>query len=421
MSGPHARRMWIGVCVILAVAWPVSWAVVGERYGPKLAASTQDQRLQKIRSLSNGDSDGSARTAIALVREYLLDFPDAHATDLRVKLALRMAATPGADLGAADAELDKAARSVLDFLPPVLDPNRKQLEDAGFEFLAGRYGWPIPFVVTDIDGDGLNDLIFATPGGANSYCYLFRRTATGWERHLFGVGLNVIGVQVFDISKRGPKAVVVSSMLSQEYNPNVQVDVFVWRDGGLRSVLPSVMHAGWQWDHKDLNGDGVEELRIYASPEDAQVNGQHAAAPAKYQAYRWTGSEFVPLTGKVDQTIAVTPTAPLKLEQGAPPASEDYAVELSRVERQIFEDRKFDEAGRSLHDFELRVRSAPLGEIDKNDLLRETYYHEAICLRKLGRNRDAALVLRGIWNSTENSRWGEMAEAWLDIDTLLKY
>src|SRR5207249_222276 len=136
---------------------------------------------------------------------------------------------------------------------------------AGFAFPAygdyyrgfGGEAWPTPFLVEDFDGDGRPDVAFAAPGDGPSVCLLFRNTRQGWIPYRFGAGVPALGLSSFDIGRGQGKAIVLPSLAGNPYQPNLFFDVFTWRSGRLENVLSATIPNGWQWEHRDPDGDGL--------------------------------------------------------------------------------------------------------------------------------------------------------------------
>jgi hypothetical protein len=260
-----------------------------ERTRPHLAARSQAEWLKLTRIHMQEWYGVESRPSVAAARSYFLDYPNAKEADLHVRLALHMAALPGADLTAAGNEVERAALLILNGLGARLQSARQEFEKAGFTF-ENQYRWPPSFLVSDIDGDGKQDVVFACPGQQASFCFLFRQTGHGWASYRFGTGLPVMGLKVFDITPHGPKVIAVMSMADSEYSPSPFFDAFAWRNNGLRSVLSTTITNGWQWDF--IHVDGADEIRLFghAAPVSWRDNG--SASPVVTR-YRWNGAEYI--------------------------------------------------------------------------------------------------------------------------------
>ena len=68
-----------------------------------------------------------------------------------------------------------------------------------------------------------------------------------------------------------------------------------------------------------------------------------------------------------------------------------------------------------LADLESRIRSSALPIPSREELLLELYYHQALCRRKLGRERAAAVTLAALWRSYPNTPWGRLAKSRLVV------
>jgi hypothetical protein len=291
------------VCLALAV-WLGVFSLY-ERGRPRLAAGTPGQRLQQLASLAGSArySHPATRAAVAGLREFFLDYPGERAPRLEVQLALTMMEEPDADWPFIARTIQDAAAGVLARLPPGRDPQPGDFQPAGLEFQAySAYfnspdGWPPPFLLADVDGDGKRDLVFVCPGaGAPGVGCLFRRVPArqgtgGWAAYPFSLGLPVIGLASFPITRRGPEALVLASLVDQAYEPNLLFDVFVWQGGRLNNVLSTTIPNGWQWDHRDLDGDGREEIRLFG--RDVRVSTWEHQGPFRIATYRWDGRRFV--------------------------------------------------------------------------------------------------------------------------------
>src|SRR5205807_3417517 len=200
---------------------------------PRLARRPESERLQHAYAVAQRSWRWEPRPAVACVREFALDHPQVNEPRLRLLLAGAVASQPEGDGRFVADEAEQVAAWVL---------HQHQLADASlariFTQMGLRHpesqnpGWPEPFLMTDVDGDGRPDVVFAFPGGmTRSVCCLFRSTPRGWARYRLGTGVPVIGLWSFNITRKGPRAVVMASLADSEYAPNLWLDVFVWRRG----------------------------------------------------------------------------------------------------------------------------------------------------------------------------------------------
>ena len=81
----------------------------------------------------------------------------------------------------------------------------------------------------------------------------------------------------------------------------------------------------------------------------------------------------------------------------------------------LFERRAFAASLARLEALAGRLHRADAPWDTRAALLLELYYHEAICLRKLGRQREAAAVLTSLWRCFPDQAWGRLARARLTV------
>ncbi|HZO87903.1 MAG TPA: tetratricopeptide repeat protein [Chthonomonadaceae bacterium] len=294
------RLLWIlGLVAVLAAIGAVF--AYYERTRPHLAERNQAERAAQvagqIRSLSSEEGLTPAptppveklgpRATIAMAREFLLDYPTASATQVRMPLALAVAALHDPDMALVGSEVEQAAADILTHLGPNRPPTQQDFVRAGFP---SQLQWTPALYLTDVDGDGSADVVFVCPGEREqSVCCLFRHTPRGWIRHRIGLGLPVLGLWVFDITPNGPKALLLASLADNSYDPNLFVDVFAWQNGRLNSVLSTRIEHGFQLDHKDVDGDGSQEIRLFGSKGGIRYNEK----ARQTEIYKWHGSEYV--------------------------------------------------------------------------------------------------------------------------------
>lgn len=280
--------VWIAVvgCGIVLILAGLAFYT---RTRPGLAAETEADRLHAVEHLALPRTAEGSRAAITAVREYLLDYPKAHESNLRLQLASAVAGSREADYSFVAEQVELAASDVLSYLPPHAAASRKDFEQAGFAFEQGYRGWTDPFLLTDVDGDGSQDVLFVYPGTDQpGACCLFRHTPQGWVSHRLAVGEPILGLWTFDIAKGGPKAILLAGLADSEYDPNLFVDVFVWQNDRLDNVLSTKIPHGFQLDHKDVDGDGRQEIRLFGNGVREGWN----YAPRTLTIYRWDGRRF---------------------------------------------------------------------------------------------------------------------------------
>ena len=299
------KMRWIVAALITIVAMAAAFTFY-ERTRPHLAERSQSDYLRDVRQIIGSLQGAERRAAVAAGREFLLDYPSADEPRLRLELAMLMADLPDADMESVANETERVALHVLSRVRPNRSPSQQDFQKMGFRF--GKYGygygygsWPTPFIVSDVDGDNQRDVLFSCPGGEYSYyggtmqpgvCLLFRQTPQGWTKHRLGIGVPVIGLWTFDVTKNGPKAVVLANLADSAYRPNLFFDVFVWQGGRMNNVLSTKIPNGWQWEHRDVDGDGTQEIRVFGRwmpPRWWEENQQHVVT-----TYRWNDSRFVP-------------------------------------------------------------------------------------------------------------------------------
>jgi len=260
MPPPNRLRRLLPVLLLLGGAiYIFLWY---QHTRPRLKLIPAAQRLEQIRAAANNLGDGpdtATRATMLEMREFMLDYPQVRDPAATMKLTIAMAAQPDADWPFIANTMEDMAATLLAKQPFGKAPTQKDFEAAGFHF--DSYGfnvWPTPFLTTDIDGDGLSDLLFACPGGAApSVVYLFRQTKQGWISYPLGIGAPLLGMWIFDITPHGPKALVLVSLVGEAYQPTVLFDVFVWQNGRMTSVLSTLIKNGWQWDHAKADKGSV--------------------------------------------------------------------------------------------------------------------------------------------------------------------
>jgi hypothetical protein len=118
----------------------------------------------------------------------------------------------------------------------------------------------------------------------------------------------------------------------------------------------------------------------------------------------WKGRGLVSWNGK--RFVSLSPTSK---------ENESFRAELDEIESIIFNQQDFSGASRRLNRLVGRIRSSAHSTADKNELLLEIYYHQAICYRKLGQLRRAAATLSSLWRGYPDSGWGKLAREQLSV------
>jgi tetratricopeptide (TPR) repeat protein len=302
-----ARRYWAKWLAAVAAAVVLAAAVyafyMATRAG--LAPANQSVRLAQVSTLREfSEGSNRRRAALASAREYLLDFPQERRSRLLLDLALAMADEPDADFSFIASQVEYAASGVLEHLPPGRPPRAADIQPAGLLFDShwdsSRFATiqMRNFVLDDVDGDGRKDVIFACPGMGSSVCCLFRRTGVAggpgrrWTPCRFGLRVPAVGIETFRITEKGPVAVVLASLADSPYQPNLFLDVFIWRRGRLENVLSAVIPNGWQWEYRQPERNGSREIRLYSHEPGAPLWDD--PSPRQITTYRWDGAAYVP-------------------------------------------------------------------------------------------------------------------------------
>ncbi len=213
-------------------------------------------------------------------------------------------------------------------------------------------------------------------------------------------------------------AIVLAGLADSDYDPNVFFDVFVWQHERLNSVLSTIIAHGWQWDHKDLDRDGRQEIRLfgYTGPID-----WNSMPPRTKRVYRWSGEAYV-TQGPGGGTPTKPPAkgssgsfAPVVSPNLPFPPSQSLREELDRLESSLFDERAYRKSLNDLQDFTERVGRSSLSDADKTDLRLEAYFHESICRRKLGETREAETLLTALWRGAPDSPWSRLAKSRLAV------
>jgi tetratricopeptide (TPR) repeat protein len=359
---PNLRLRWL-LTAVLAAALVVAVFCIYERTRPRLHARAVAERTRQVRDvLENGGL--SPRATAAAAREFFLDYPTTYAPRVRLLLAQFLVSQPDANYDASAREIEQAAMLVLSHLPPGKVPRQRDFEKEGFRFVRfWGQGWPAPFLTTDIDGDGVKDVLFACPGNIEpSVCCLFRSAPQGWVRYRLGCGAPIIGLWVFDVTPRGPKAVVLASLADSEYRPNLLFDVFAWQEGRMNSVLAARIPNGWQWEHR-AGSNGAQEIRLFGS--DTPPDWRQKTKRVIRITYRWDGRRYGP-----GQAIS----SPLPHD----------AFQQAEEGRRLMEQGRYREAARA---FQAAIQAEP-GNEDYS--LRRIDYEMALCFALVG-NRSEAL------------------------------
>jgi hypothetical protein len=393
------------------------------RTRPALAPDHRRDRLQEVHRMDV--SSYPPRAATALLREFCLDYPDMKEPGLRLKLAASLADQPDTDFAFVADQTEQVAADVLAHAAPDSTPTRQDFEKAGFEFQSYYGMWHDLFIRADVDGDGRPDVVLVYPPIKPGAAYIFRHTSQGWVKHRLAIGTPILGLWVFDIVKGGPKAILLASLADSVYDPNLFVDVFVWQNGRVNNVLSTQIPHGFQWDHKDLDGDGLQEIRLFGHTARPEYGQQQP--PQILLTYKWNGSTFVlertPSNGTPPQNATTGHILPLSAQaisqrrpNAVPQASmTSLDAALNAIEDRLFEHRNYSVVLEELAAFEDDVRASSLPVADKNDLLLETLYHEALCYRKLGQAQRAAVLYAALWRGHPDSVWGESAKRFLAL------
>jgi tetratricopeptide (TPR) repeat protein len=308
----------------------------------------------------------SPRAAVAGLRDYLLDFTGRGGSRVRLELAQALARERDPDFTRVADEIERAAARLLRRVGRERPPTRHDFEHEGFRLGWNYPDWPAPFLTTDVDGDGREDLLFAVPGNAeSSVCFLFRHTRQGWVSHRLGLGVRVMGLWAFDLSRRGPRIIALASLTGSEYEPTLLLDLFTWQRGRMASVLSVSIGNGWQWEHRHRDSRGLAEIRVYS--REIRPSWRHPAAQVVTR-YRWSGSRFV-----LDRTTRL-----------AVPSSLDDWLDMGR---QRFAEGRYREAARAL---ELATHCKPRGPQDASGAdydtreLQQGWYLLGLCRGLLG-------------------------------------
>jgi hypothetical protein len=378
----RTSRLWVWMPLLAGM---LGVFAIYERTRPHLRPSSHgpgsggSARLAELfGDAQSGRYMGDSRAAVAALREILSDISGGHEPRVRLELAQALLARQhDADFSQVADELERAAIRLLARLGPTHQPTRRDFEQEGFHLGGGyRPEWPPPFLTTDVDRDGRSDLLVAPPGDWQpSVCFLFCHTGRGWVSYRLGLGVPVIGVWAFDISRRGPRTIAIASLPDSEYAPNLFLDLFVWQRGRMTSVLSVKIENGWQWEHRDTDGDGLEEIRLYGG--ETRPNWRYPAAQV-VTTYRWNGSRFVP-----GQTTRVAASSSPRgwLETG----------------RQLFLDGRYREAARVL---ELAAwwrphgKDDPSADFDESGERQQTWYFLGLCRALLGHHAAARQAMK---------------------------
>jgi hypothetical protein len=252
----------------------------------------------------------------------------------------------------------------------------------------------LPSETTDLNGDGMADVVLAFPGGRNpSVCFAFLQTRRGWAPHTLAVGLDVSNLVTFRATNRGPTVLAVEGASGT-------CDVFAWQNGRPVSVLAE----------RNATGPLTIELTGKATPESGKLDLVVPSTGARL-SFRWDGLRYV------GAGAVARPRARAHREVGrrpwTPPRGLD--VELSRIEARIFGLRAFRDGLSELSSFETGVRASGLPRDLQDELLSESFYHRAICYRELGDTRRALATLTSLVRGNgPTGKWGAVAREWLD-------
>jgi len=290
--------------VIFSVFLIFSWSGVIWYYNAtrgRIVARIRQGRIDRLNGkVTNigSEIDGGTRAILAESREFLLDYPDADDAGVRMTVAMADAASANPDWKFVADTVENAALRVVNGTKG--DPSLARFTSANFAYETseepsvrgvGRHGseWPLPYVLTDVDGDGTKDVVLTTPTESPGVCLLLRHTRSGWVSNRLAVGLPVKSIWTFPISHKGPVAIVLASLAGSEYDPNLLFDVFVWQNGRVKSVLCTHIPHGWQWDHRDTDGSGNQTIRLVAR---SAAPGWSGSDPHYNILYRWNGEMY---------------------------------------------------------------------------------------------------------------------------------
>jgi tetratricopeptide (TPR) repeat protein len=292
--GRKARGVAI-VCAGLVLAVMSGIQVYYARTGAWLSDEGEAARRKWVKEIDNHEISG--RAAIAGVREFILDYPDSDDPELRLAIATAAAdqLDPNTELVAG--EIERVASDILAASNPQRIADLKAFAPAGYEMneiadFAGQnfHEWATSMILADIDGDGTPDLLLRFPARySSSNCsLLFRHTSHGWVCHRLTMGANVYGMWVFDITPHGPRAIETQCLIGSEYDPIFLVNVSVWRGNRLTTVLSTTLKHGFQLDHRDLDGDGRQAIRLFGNTMPPNYGGK----PNTMTVYRWDGIRY---------------------------------------------------------------------------------------------------------------------------------
>lgn len=149
-------------------------------------------------------------------------------------------------------------------------------------------------------------------------------------------------------------------------------------------------------------------LSLFPSPTEIRLLGIESGKPARVRL------EFVH-EGQRNETGVAWDGRRFTALLTATPQAADPESDLSRVEAWLFEKRDYRQALEYLEAVEERIKRSGLSATTKTELLLETYYHQAICHRKRGDRRSAAVVLSALWRANPDTSWGRLARRWLDV------
>lgn len=305
---PHRRTLVIVAAVTIVALWSVVFVCYNAVRG-RLTNRTREQRLNGIHSWAahNGyNGEPADRPGLAALREFILDYPKSREPVLRMNIAIAVASTSNPDWVFVADTIEGVALQAASASESKRDPDIRDFTNAGFSFTSSQSlsrgfappgaGWPSTFLAADVDGDGTKDVVLAVPGDSPGVCLLLRHTKSGWVSHRLAIGLPVKAIWAFPITPKGPTAIVVAAIADTEYDPNMLFDVYVWQDGRVKSVLSTQIPHGWQWDHSDRDGYGIQSIRLVARTGVPDWGGSD---PHYNMVYRWTGTRFKLTSNKV--------------------------------------------------------------------------------------------------------------------------
>lgn len=281
-----SRFLLPGALLALLIA---GWALAAAQR-PRLAILDYAKRLNEAKQ--NTGFTESPRVAIARMRELFLDHPEANTSGVRLNMIRGMALLPETSFTFVAGEMEQAALEILSRVKAGSVPHEADFRKAGFVTYAGysdwRLDWSKACFIEDIDGDNSPEVVIAWPTYERGVVSLFRREAGGWRAYRLLTGSEIRGLWIVNIAKQGPRVILIASLTDNEYDPNLLMDAFVWRNGRIENVLAAKIPHGFQFDRRDLDGDGVQEIRLFGGEKQPEY-GEKAR---QSDIYRWDGQRY---------------------------------------------------------------------------------------------------------------------------------